>query len=220
MIEWWGPIIWELYGAVEGSGTIVDSNDWLQHPGTVGRPVPGSAIKILGDDGEELPPGSVGTIYLTRYLGDRFEYLHDREKTEAAHRGEFFTVGDVGYLDQEGFLFLCDRKIDMINVGGLKVYSAEVENVLTLHPQVVDCAVIGVPDEITGEAVVALVQIAPDSPEVDALRADLSRFLLRHLSPLKMPRSYEFVSSLSRDATGKLRKRELRSEYLSNRVPS
>jgi len=220
MIEWWGPIILELYGAVEGSGTIVNSHDWLKHPGTVGTPVPGSIVKILGEDGEELPAGAVGTIYLTRYTGDRFEYLHDPEKTRSAYRGELFTVGDVGYLNEQGFLFLCDRKIDMINVAGMKIYSAEIENVLNLHPQVEDCAVVGVPDEVTGEAVLALVQVAAGSPQDDGLIADLSRFLRRHLSPLKMPRSFELVSSLPREVTGKLRKRQLRADYLSRHALS
>jgi long-chain acyl-CoA synthetase len=217
MIDWWGAILWESYGAVEGQGTMVGSIEWLKFPGSVGRPIPGSKIIILSDDGDELPPGEVGTIYMTRYTGDRFEYLGDPDKTRAAYSGEFFSVGDLGYLNDDGYLFLCGRRIDMINVAGMNVYAAEIENVLALHPYVADCAVIGVPDEITGEAILALVQPAPDWSRGDDLKLELSRFLLSHLSPQKMPRRFEIVSNLARDATGKLRKKQLQAAYVPSR---
>jgi long-chain acyl-CoA synthetase len=215
MIAWWGPIFWEAYGAAEGAGTLVGSVEWLKYPGTVGRPMPGTQLKIVGDDGEELPQGSVGTIYMTRYSGDRFEYLGDPEKTRACHRGEFFTVGDIGYLNEAGFLFLCDRKIDMINLSGMKVYSAEIESVLILHPHVDDCAVFGIPNELTGESIVALIQSSVGAPAPRELTLAVRRFLGEHIAPVKLPRYMEVVRSLSRDDTGKLQKRRLRESYLS-----
>jgi len=213
MIEWWGPILWETYGATEGVGTIVGSLDWLKHPGTVGKPVQGSRLRILSDDGDELPPGEIGTIYLTRHTGDRFEYLGDPEKTSACYRGDFFTVGDVGYVNEEGFLFLCDRKVDMIVRGGMNVYSAEIERVLAVHPDVVDCAVVGIPDADVGEAIMAVVQPAPGVQADERLRSDILRFLLEHLSAAKVPTEIVFTSKLPRDDTGKLKKRMLRDAY-------
>jgi long-chain acyl-CoA synthetase len=213
MIEWWGPILWETYGATEGVGTIVGSLDWLKHPGTVGKPVQGSRLKILSDDGDEVSPGEIGTIYLTRHTGDRFEYLGDPEKTSACYRGNFFTVGDVGYVNEEGFLFLCDRKVDMIIRGGMNVYSAEIERVLAAHSGVVDCAVVGIPDADVGEAIMAIVQPAAGVAADEQLRSDIVRFLLEHLSAAKIPTQIVFTDKLPRDDTGKLKKRTLRDIY-------
>lgn len=216
MIDWWGPILWEAYAAAEGGGTLVGSADWLKYPGTVGRPIPDTRVLIVDDDGRELPTGEAGTIYMTRYAGDRFEYLGDPQKTAAAHRGEYFTIGDIGYLNEEGFLFLCDRKIDMINLGGLKVYPAEIEGILILHPQVADCAVIGVPEPVLGEAVMAIVQPAPDAKPGAELRSSITKFLSGHLGAAKIPQFIEFVPELPREATGKLQKRRLREKYTSH----
>lgn len=213
MIDWLGPIIFEMYGSTEGVGTIVSSLDWLKYPGTVGKPVPGTRLKILNDEGAELPPGEVGTIYMTRYCGDRFEYLGDPEKTRASHRGDFFTVGDVGYVNEEGFLFISDRKIDMIIRSGMKVYSAEVENVLGLHPAVADCAVFGVPDELTGEAVMAVIQPLSSVSDTRELRADIHWFLSERLSREKIPSFIVFTEQLPREPTGKLKKKRLREIY-------
>src|SRR2546426_11040843 len=129
MLDWWGPIIWEYYAATEGGGTLVRPKEWLEHPGTVGQALPGSTVKVLDDDGNECPPGEPGTLWMQSSIGD-FEYFKDKEKTEANHRGKLFTVGDVGYLDADGWLFLCDRKSDMIISGGVNIYPAEVEAVL------------------------------------------------------------------------------------------
>jgi long-chain acyl-CoA synthetase len=213
MIKWWGPIIWELYGATEGSGTSVSAEEWLKYPGTVGRPILGSKIRIVDDSGNDLPPGQVGTIYLTRFTGDRFEYKGDPEKTRAAYRGEFFTAGDVGYLNEEGYLFVSDRKIDMIIIGGSKVYSAEIESVLVLHPKVADCAVFGVPDSINGEAIQAIVQPANGVVGDIALKQELLIYLGKQISAAKLPRYIEFADHLPRDPAGKLRKRLLRDAY-------
>ncbi len=213
MIEWWGPVLWESYGAAEGAGTIVSSQEWLQYPGTVGKPIPGSRVKILNDAGEEQPAGAVGTIYLTRYTGDRFEYRGDPEKTRSAYRGDFFTAGDIGYMNEDGFLFICDRKIDMIITGGMNIYSAEIERVLVQHPRVADCAVFGIPDELMGESVKAVIQALPNVVPDSELTTDILRFLGQRLSPVKMPRRVEYVSELPRDPNGKLYKRRLRDPH-------
>jgi len=215
MIDWWGPVIWESYGSSEGSGTIVSSTDWLQHPGTVGRPFAGCELKVLDDEGEEVPPGVTGIIYMTRYTGDTFRYRGDPEKTRAAHRGRFFTVGDIGYLDAEGYLFLCDRKIDMIISGGMNIYPAEIERVLIQHPQIADCAVIGIPDELMGEAVKAIIELQAGTQPTSVLKADILRFLATRLSPAKLPRRLEFTAALPRDPNGKIYKRHLREVHWS-----
>lgn len=213
MIDWWGPIFFEAYGAAEGSGTVASSTEWLRYPGTVGRALPGSKLLIVDDNGEPVPAGTVGTIYMTRYTGDRFEYLGDPEKTAACHRGDYFTVGDVGYINLEGYLFLSDRKIDMINVGGLKVYPAEIESLLNVLPEVADAAVIGIPDSLFGEAVVALVVPADACHDAHHLKTSIMRYLQPRLSSSKLPRHIELLESLDRDTTGKLRKRHLREIY-------
>jgi long-chain acyl-CoA synthetase len=218
MIDWWGPVLQDGYGAAEGVGTSVTSKEWLRYPGTVGRPVPGSRVRILDDEGNELPAGAVGTIYLTRYQGDRFEYRDDPDKTRAAYRGDFFSVGDVGYLNEEGYLFICDRKIDMIIRGGMNIYSAEIEHVLVQHPRVADCAVFGVPDDLMGEAVHAVVQVLPGVSAERALHVDIMKFLSERLSPSKLPRRLEFAQDLPRDPNGKLYKRLLRQTHWQNRT--
>lgn len=210
MIAWWGPIFWEMYGASEGSGTCVGPADWLRFPGTVGRPFPGAAVKILDEEGNELPRGTVGTIYLKRFTGDRFEYRGDPEKTRAAHVGDFFTAGDIGYLNEEGFLFISDRKIDMIISGGVNIYSAEIERVLVGHPQVADCAVLGVPDAVLGEAVKAVIEPTAGATPGPALSADIMAFLFERISSVKLPRRIEYVERIPRDPNGKLFKRRLR----------
>jgi long-chain acyl-CoA synthetase len=213
MIEWWGPVLRDGYAAAEGGGTVATSEDWLRYPGTVGKPVPGSRIRILDDDGNELPPGAVGTIYLTRYQGDRFEYRDDPEKTRAAYRGELFTVGDVGYVNEDGYLFICDRKVDMIICGGMNIYPAEIEQVLVQHPSVADCAVFGIPDDVMGEAVHAVIQPAAHAQVGRELTAQIMRFLSEHLASSKLPRRIEFATDLPRDPNGKLFKRQLRQAY-------
>jgi long-chain acyl-CoA synthetase len=213
LIEWWGPVLWEGYGAAEGQGTAVSSDEWLKRPGTVGRAIPGTRIRILDDAGTELPSGQVGTIYFSRYTGDRFEYRNDPEKTRAAYKGELFTVGDVGYLDDEGYLFICDRKVDMIICGGTNIYPAEVEQVLVQHPRVLDCAVLGVPDSHMGETVRAVVQLQPGIAGDDAMSSDIMVFLLQRLSSIKLPRKIDYVKTLPRDPNGKLFKRILRDQY-------
>jgi long-chain acyl-CoA synthetase len=160
MIEWWGPVIDEYYAASEGGGTIVFSDEWLKKPGTVGKAWPISEVVVLDDDGNEVPSGEIGTVYMHMQTGN-FEYYKDKEKTDKSRLGKYFTVGDVGYLDDDGYLFLCDRKSDMIISGGANIYPAEIESVLLTHPKVGDAAVFGIPHEDWGEEVKAVVEPAP-----------------------------------------------------------
>ena len=215
MLEWWGPVLWEVYAGAEGGGTMVGPKDWLEHPGTVGKALPGSRLKILNDDGEELAPGQIGTIYMTRSNGERFEYSGDSEKTRSAYHGDFFTLGDVGYLDAEGYLFICDRKADMIISYGMNIYSAEIERVLATHPKVKDCAIIGAPHDVAGEIVVAVVQVENDVEEGRKPTSDILAFLGQHLGVTKLPRRIVYTSEPLRNATGKISKQALRDRYVA-----
>ena len=174
MLDWWGPVIWEYYAATEGGGTIAPPDEWLKYPGTVGRVWPISELKITDDDGNACGAGEPGTVWMRMGAGD-FEYKGDKEKTDESHDAEgFFTVGDVGYLNEDGYLFLCDRKTDMIIAGGVNIYPAEIEGAIQEHPQVADVAVFGIPDDDMGEQIKAVVAAAaPASPADDALRASI-----------------------------------------------
>jgi long-chain acyl-CoA synthetase len=215
MIDWWGPVIHETYAASDaGIGTLISSAEWLAKPGSVGRSSPLSHILILDDDGHELPPGEVGTIYIHNRLGGDVLYHNDPEKTEAAHMAPgVMTVGDVGYLDQDGYLFLSDRKIDLIISGGVNIYPAEIEARLMSHPAVVDAAVFGIPDDEFGERVQAAVLCADGVESGDHLAADLAAFCREELAGYKVPRSFDFPDEFPRTATGKLLKRLLRDPY-------
>ncbi|NIB38954.1 acyl-CoA synthetase [Pseudomaricurvus alkylphenolicus] len=213
MIEWWGNSIYEYYAASEGGGTIVSPQEWLQHPGTVGKPWPNADIRIFNDDGEEMPTGEQGTVYMRLSERADFEYKGDTDKTRANRIDNYFTVGDVGYLNDEGYLFLCDRKIDMIISGGANIYPAEIENVLILHPQVADCAVFGIPHEDWGEEIKAVVQLADGATEDDNTTATLLDFLATRLAKMKLPKSIDYLPELPRDPNGKLFKRRLRDPY-------
>jgi long-chain acyl-CoA synthetase len=212
MLEWWGPVIWETYGGMEGPATIAKPARWLEKPGTVGRAIRGTRLRILDDDGNELPAGEIGGIY---YGSDdsTFEYAGDEATTRAAYRGSFFTIGDVGYLDDDGYLFICDRAKDMIITGGVNVYPQEVEAVLVTHPAVGDAAVIGLPDEEWGERVVAIVEPAAGHEPSDALANELIELCRGSLAKYKCPRTIEFRATLPRTDAGKLYKRQLRAEF-------
>jgi long-chain acyl-CoA synthetase len=200
--------VWEFYGATEGPGTIISPEEWLRKPGSVGRPWPGVTVRILDDAGAECPPDRVGTIYLSTRGGARFRYHNADEKTASAFRGDFFTVGDMGYLDADGYLFISDRKHDMVISGGVNIYPLEIENVLASHPDVVDVAVIGVPDPRWGEALVAIVEARPGLVP-DALLA----WTRERIADYKVPRRVELVGELPRDPNGKVLKRFLRERY-------
>jgi long-chain acyl-CoA synthetase len=214
MIEWWGPVIRELYGASEGAGVgaFVDSHDWLAHPGTVGKALPVCEILVIGEDGERLGPNETGQIYMRSLLGTDFSYLGDEDKTAAAHlEPGVFSFGDVGHLDDEGYLYLSDRKIDMIISGGVNIYPAEVEAVLATHPWVADVGVFGIPNDDFGEEVKAAVELV-DGVDPEQAEADLRRLCREQLAGYMAPRSYDF-GPLPRTATGKLPKRQLRAPY-------
>lgn len=213
IIDWWGPIVYEYYAATEAHGaTFIDSHDWLAHPGSVGRAMLGEVV-ICDDDGNELSPGEQGTVWFRGAA--TFEYHNDPDKTAGAKndRGDMATVGDVGYVDEDGFLYLTDRKSFMIISGGANIYPQEAENLLVTHPKVLDVAVIGVPDDDLGEAVKAVVQLPPGVEPSPALEAELIAFTRDHLAHYKCPRSVDFVDELPRLPTGKLYKRLLRDRY-------
>ena len=215
MLSWWGPVVIEYYAATEGGGTAIGAEEWLRKPGSVGTPWPGSVVRVLGDDGAELPAGEIGTVYMQ--MGQStFEYHQDRAKTEQARRGGMFTLGDVGYLDADGYLYLCDRKSDMIISGGVNIYPAEIENVLSVHPGVADVAVFGIPHEDWGEQIKAVVQAENGAVADEALAADILEFAGERLARFKLPRSIDFVDALPRDPNGKLYKRKLREPYWSD----
>ena len=217
MLDWWGPVIWEYYAATEGGGTVASPETWLQKPGTVGVAWPGSVIKVLDDDGNELPNGQIGTVWMK--MGDRtFEYHGDPEKTKKSWNDQgFFTVGDAGELDDDGFLFLRDRKVDMIISGGVNIYPAETESVLLQHPKVGDAAVFGVPNDDLGEEIKAAVQVAEGVDAGPELAQELIAYCADNLAKYKVPRSIDFVDDFPRTPTGKLIKRQLRDPYWAGR---
>ncbi len=212
MLEWWGPCVYEYYAATEGGGTIATPHDWLAHPGTVGRPWPSSEVRVVTDDGRDCRPGSPGTIYMKAATSE-FVYFGDPVKTAAGRMDGFFTVGDIGFFDEEGFLYLCDRKSDMIISGGTNIYPAEIEAELMVHPKVADVAVFGIPDEEWGEQIKAVVQAADGVPPGPDLAAELIGSLEGHLAKMKWPKSVDFIEEMPRDPSGKLRKRKLRDPY-------
>jgi long-chain acyl-CoA synthetase len=217
MIDWLGPVLDEYYASTEGvGGTIIFSDEWLAKPGSVGKARNDNKIVIMDDDGNILPPGQIGTVYsIARGRGD-FEYFKDPEKTQQAKRGEYRTVGDIGSLDEDGYLYLSDRKADMIISGGVNIYPAEIESVLITHPRVADVAVFGIPNSEWGEEVKAVVELLPGERKADEdehVRAELLDFLQGRVARYKVPRSIDFVDALPRDPNGKLYKRRLRDPY-------
>lgn len=213
MMDWFGPILWEYFAATEGSGASCSPQQWLQKPGTVGKPPSEDHVRILDDDGQPCQPGEVGNIFLKGAGELDFEYLGDPEKTARAHRDTHFTVGDIGYLDEDGFLFLTDRNANIIISGGVNIYPAEVEAVLLQHPAVKDVAVIGVPNPEWGEEVKALVQAEQEPAAPRALAGELIEYCRGRIAHFKCPRSVELVTSLPRDDNGKLYRRRLLDRY-------
>lgn len=211
MIEWLGPVLYESYGATEGWGLIVDSAEWLRKPGTLGkRCIAGSEVFILDEAGRPVPPGEIGYIYFR--TGKRWEYLNDPEKTAAAYLGNAFTVYDLGYQDDDGYLFLVSRRSDLIVSGGVNIYPAQIEARLILHPQVRDVAVFGIPNDEWGQEVKAVIELEPGTKQADAIAA-VERYAREQLASFLVPRSFDVIDEMPRDANGKLYKRELSAPY-------
>ena len=215
MFDWWGPIIYEYYGGTELNGfTHVTPEEWLAHPGTVGRPILGT-IHICDEDGKELPNGEPGIVYF-ELPAMPFEYLKDPEKTKDAQHPEhtnWSALGDVGYVDDDGFLYLTDRATFMIISGGVNIYPQEIEDAMILHPKVADVAVVGVPNEEMGEEVKAVVQVAEGITADGALAEELLDYAREHIAHYKCPRSVDFMDELPRLPTGKLYKRIIKDAY-------
>ena len=219
MIEWWGPVIHEYYAGTEGNGFVYCNSDmWLAHEGTVGTPI-NCVVRIVGEDGEEVPHGETGAVYFEG--GSTFEYHNDPEKTAGSrHPKGWSTLGDVGYLDEDNFLYLTDRKAYMIISGGVNIYPQEAENVLTMHEDVIDVAVFGVPNDDFGEEVKAVVQpreMPVDDEAASKLAGELIQYCRSHLADVKCPRSIDFREELPRHPTGKLYKRLLQQEEYEKR---
>ena len=215
MIEWWGPVLYEYYAGTEGNGfTFITSQEWLQRPGSVGRALTG-IVRVCDENGDEVPRGTEGQIFFEPAEDAvPFEYHNDPVKTaESRNKHGWTSLGDVGYEDEEGYVFLTDRKSFMIISGGVNIYPQEIENLLVLHPKVADAAVIGAPDAEMGERVVAVVQPLNMDDAGPALAEELTAYLAPQLSRVKMPRQIDFREQLPRELTGKLYKRLLRDEY-------
>lgn len=212
MIDWWGPIIDEYYASSEAHGsTLITAEEWLTHPGSVGRPLAG-VLHIVGEDGTELPPGEAGEIYFEG--GFDFEYLNDPDKTaKSRHTQGWKTVGDIGYVDEEGYLYLTDRRHHMIISGGVNIYPQEAENLLVTHPKVMDAAVFGIPDDEMGQRVKGVVQTVDPSDATPEFAEELVAWLRERLAHYKCPRSISFEAQLPRTDTGKLYKQELIHKY-------
>lgn len=215
MIKWWGPILVDAYGSSEiGVVTRISSNEWLKRPGSVGRPIPSLTLQIVDEDNEVMPTGETGSIFITSLTDLDISYLDDDEKTASVHRGEKqFTIGDLGYVDDEGYLFLVDRRVDMINSGGVNIYPAEIESAALLHPAVEDVGVFGIPNEEWGQEVRAAMELRDGYQANDKLETDIKTFLATKLANYKVPKTIDFVSSMPRYSNGKLHRRELRDPY-------
>ncbi|MBK7948429.1 MAG: AMP-binding protein [Deltaproteobacteria bacterium] len=227
MIDWWGPILYEFYGGTEGGGVQISSQEWLAKPGSVGRPRPGLELAILDDAGEPLPPRAEGRVCF-KLDATPFEYKGDPEKTQESRHGDgYFSLGDVGFVDEDGYLFLCDRRSDVIISGGVNLYPAKIESVILGLPFVADCCVVGVPNDEWGEEVRAVVQLQ-DPAASEAVRGDAderARVALairsacrEKLSGPEVPRGVDFDDALPRTETGKLARRTIRERYWQGRT--
>jgi len=219
MIEWVGPIINEYYAGSEGgAGFIVTSEEWLKKPGTVGKLPDPAALKILDDEGHEVKQGESGTLYFRVSPIAPFEYYKDAAKTAAAHRGDYFTLGDVGYLDEDGYLFLTGRTAECIISGGVNIYPQEIDNELIKHPAVEDSCTIGVPNEEWGEEVKSVLTLNPGYAPSEDLAKDIQAFARSRLAGFKVPRSVEFVDELPRSPAGKIQRKKVREPYWAGRA--
>lgn len=211
MIDWFGPVITEAYGSSEaGYTTFIDSATWAQRPGSAGRPLPNAELRILDEQGQPLPTGRIGLIYVRQRAMPDFTYINQPQARQSAEHDGLITLGDVGYVDADGFLFICDRKADMVISGGVNIYPTEIEAVLQTMPEVADCAIFGIPDPEFGESIAAAVQLRVGST---AQIAEIQHFLRERIANYKVPRVVEIHESLPREDTGKIFKRLLREPY-------
>ena len=213
MLEWFGPIIYEYYAGTEGGGCAITPEEWLERPGSVGRPTMGRTLEILDDAGKSLPVRSIGRVFFSVPETGGFEYYGDPEKTQAAYVGNRFTLGDHGYVDEAGYLFLTGRTSEVIISGGVNIYPAEIDAALLMHPAVADVAAIGVPNEEFGEEVKAVVQLAEGRAPSPALEQELIVFCRENLAHFKCPRTIDFVADLPRSDAGKVQRRRVREPY-------
>ena len=215
MIDWWGPVINEYYGSTEtGSVVFCTSQDWLSHRGTVGKAMPGVELRILDDDGNDQPTGTPGDVYCRITNGPDFTYNGDDEKRKRAEKRGLISPGDIGYLDEDGFLYLMDRRNDMVISGGVNIYPAEIENCLMTHPDIHDCAIFGIPDPDFGEALCACIKLE-DGALLDP--AEVQAHVREHLAGFKVPKVVEFLDELPREDSGKIFKRKLKEPYWEGR---
>jgi acyl-CoA synthetase (AMP-forming)/AMP-acid ligase II len=216
MIDWWGPVVVEYYAATEGGGATIFADEWLRKPGSVGKAWSYSVIKILDESGNEVPANQPGLVYM-QMGGSTFAYHKAEEKTRESRVGDLFTVGDIGLLDDDGYLFLMDRKNDMIISGGVNIYPAEIEGELVMHPAVADVAVFGVPDDEWGEAIKAVIQPVPGVVGSPELTGEILGWAAERLAKYKLPKVVDYIDELPRDDNGKLYKRKLRDPEWSGR---
>lgn len=215
MIDWLGPIFFEYYGGSEGGGTDITTEEWLKKPGSVGKPWVHRVVEILDDQGSVLPPHTVGHVYFRTPEEGAFHYHNDPEKTQDAYKDGRFTIGDQGYLDADGYLFLTGRTSEVIIAGGVNIYPAEIDSVLIQHKAVADVATVGIPHPVYGEEVKAVVELKDLEADEALLREELLAYCREHLAKFKCPRSIDFVESIPRSAAGKIMRQEVRKPYWS-----
>jgi long-chain acyl-CoA synthetase len=213
MIEWWGPVIEEYYAATEGGGTYINSKEWLERPGSVGKATPGSTVVVRTEAGDVAAPGDVGTVWFKRSEIEPFEYHRDPDKTASVHDGNLFTLGDMGYMDDDGYVFLTGRTAELIISGGVNIYPAEIDAVILEHPAVGDVACVGIPNDEWGEEVKAVVEVREGYVADDELARDLIAFCRDRLAHFKCPHTIDFVDDLPRFETGKIYRRLVRDRY-------
>jgi len=213
MIAWLGPILHEFFGGTEGALVYSTPGDWAAHPGTVGKPVPGGAIAIMDADGQQRPVGEIGLVYLRAPDTEQFIYFKAAEKTQASRRGDWFTMGDMGYVDRSGYLYLTGRDADTVVSGGINIYPAEIDLVLNTHPAVKEAVCVGVPSERWGEEIKAVVELEDDVEVNEDLIDDLLDHIRKHIAGFKLPKSFDFVEALPRSSVGKVMRNDLRNQY-------